>query len=129
MILKLRLQACDDASKRVLPTQVDTEQRMPNQSPWRCRLMCRRSWMLMAPLGQTETHVAEIFCPGRFTVRARRFDLRPCTAMDLRGGYDFNKEADRMRARECPIEEKATLTRWIPTLRSIFTTAELAEGF
>ena len=32
--------------------------------------------MLMAALGQTETHEAEIFCPGRFAVRARRFDLR-----------------------------------------------------
>ena len=27
--------------------------------------------MLMATLGQTETHVAETFCPGRLTVRAR----------------------------------------------------------
>ena len=33
--------------------------------------------MLMTALGQTETHVAEIFGPGQFTVRARRFDLRP----------------------------------------------------
>ena len=41
---------------------------------------------LMTALGQTETHVAEIFGPRRFTVRARRFDLRPCTALDLRTG-------------------------------------------
>ena len=65
--------------------------------------------MLMGALGQTETHVAEIFCPGRFTVRATRFDLRPSTAMDLGAGYDLNKEADRMRARECLIEEKPLL--------------------
>ena len=44
MILKLRLLVCDDASKKVLPTQVDAEQRMSNQSPWRCRLTFRRSW-------------------------------------------------------------------------------------
>ena len=32
--------------------------------------------MLMTALGLTETHVAEIFEPGRFTVRAPRFDSR-----------------------------------------------------
>ena len=48
--------------------------------------------MLMTALCQTETHVAEIFSPGRFTVRARCFDLRSGTAMDLRTGYDFNSD-------------------------------------
>ena len=43
--------------------------------------------------------------PGRFTVRARRFDLRPGTAMDLRTGYDINKEADRLRASACQTNE------------------------
>ena len=65
--------------------------------------------VLVAALGQTETHVAEIFRPGRFTVRARRLDFRPGTAMDLRTGYDFNKEPDRMRARECLFEGKPLL--------------------
>ena len=58
--------------------------------------------MLMTALGQTETHVTEIFpVLGRFS--------RSDTAMDLRTGYDFNKEADRMRAHECLIEEKPLL--------------------
>ena len=65
--------------------------------------------MLMTALGQTETHVAEIFSPGRFTVRARCFDLRSGTAMDLRTGYDFNREADRLRARESQKDEKPLL--------------------
>ena len=34
MILKLKLLACGDASKRVLRLRVDTEQRMSNQSPY-----------------------------------------------------------------------------------------------
>ena len=41
--------------------------------------------MLMTALG--ETHGAEIFGLG-----PRRFDLRSSTALDLRTGYDFNKE-------------------------------------
>ena len=57
--------------------------------------------MLMTALGQTETDVAEISSPGRFTVLwARRFDLRPGTATDLRTGYDFNKEAGRLGVSE-----------------------------
>ena len=54
--------------------------------------------MSMTALGQTETHLADIFGPGWFTVRTRRFDLRLSTAWDLRTGYDFNMEADRLRA-------------------------------
>ena len=65
--------------------------------------------MLMTALGQPETHVAEIFERGRFTVRAPRFDLRPSTALDLRTGYDVNKEADRLRVRECLKKEKPLL--------------------
>ena len=65
--------------------------------------------MLMTALGQTETHVAKIFGPGWFTVRARRFDLRPSAAMGLRTGYDFNMEADRLRARECQTNEMPLL--------------------
>ena len=61
--------------------------------------------MVMNAPGQIETHVAEIFGPGRFTVRARRFDLRPGTALDLCIGYDFNKEADRLRAHACQTNE------------------------
>ena len=57
--------------------------------------------MLLSALGETGAHIAEVFGPGRFTSRARRFDLRPGTAMDLRTGYDFNKESDRARAHDC----------------------------
>ena len=71
---------------------------------------------LMTALGLTETHVAEISGAGRFTVRAHRFDLRPGTAWDLRTGYDFNLEADRLRARECQEEEKRPLL--VGSLRS-----------
>ena len=65
--------------------------------------------MLMTALGQTEKHVDEIVGPGLFTVRVRRFDLRPGTAMDLRTGCDFNKEADRLRSRECQTNEMPLL--------------------
>ena len=83
--------------------------------------------MLMNALGQIETHAAEIFVPGRFTVRARCFDLRPGTAMDLRTGYDFNKVADRLRARECQTNEMPLLLVGSP--RCVLTVAELSEGF
>ena len=42
--------------------------------------------MLMPALGQTETHVAGILGPGRFTVRARRFDLRHCHGSPYHAG-------------------------------------------
>ena len=84
--------------------------------------------MLMTALGQTETHVAEISAPGRFTVGARRFDLRPGTAMDLRTGFDFNKEADRLRSRECQTNEMPLLLGRSPRCAAFFTVAELSEG-
>ena len=83
--------------------------------------------MLMTALGQTETHVAEIFGPGRFTVRARRFDLRPGTAMDLRTGYHFNKEADRLRARECQTNEMPLLLVGSPRCAAFSQLQNLAK--
>ena len=65
--------------------------------------------MLMTALGQSETVVAAIFGPGWFTVRARRFHMRPGTVMDLRAGHDFNKETDRLRAREWQTNEMPLL--------------------
>ena len=47
--------------------------------------------MLMSAPRQNETHVAEIFSPGRFTVRARRLDLWPGT-MDLRTGMTSTRK-------------------------------------
>ena len=64
--------------------------------------------MLMTALGQTETLEAEFLEPGRFTARARRFDLRPGVALVLRTGFFYSKEADRLRAREC-LRKKKTL--------------------
>ena len=65
--------------------------------------------LLMTALGQAETHVAEIFGLGRFSVRARRFDSRPGKASHLRTGYDFNKEADILKAREFQKQEMPLL--------------------
>ena len=85
--------------------------------------------MLMTAVGQTETDVAEIFSLGRFTVRARRFDLRPGTAMDLRAEPDLNKETERLRGRECRTNEMPLLLVGSPTMRSVLTVAELTDGF
>ena len=129
MILRLKLLVCGDALKEVLRLRVDTEQQLLSLCQWRCLLtlpavvdmagdmdikallekQVGELGMLMTALGQTETHVAEISAPGRFTVGARRFDLRPGTAMDLRTGFDFNKEADRLRSRECQTNEMPLL--------------------
>ena len=49
------------------------------------------------------------FLSRNSTARAPRFDLRPGIALDLRTGYDFSKEADRLRACECLREEKPFL--------------------
>ena len=106
MILRLKLLTCDVALKEVLRLRVDTERQLPSLCHWRCLMTFRLSWtwrltwtsrlclrsrcgelgILMTALGQTETHVAEIFSPGRSTVRARRFVLRPGTAIPNDGG-------------------------------------------
>ena len=83
--------------------------------------------MLMTALGQTETRVAEFLEPGRFTVRARRFDLRPDVALDLRTGYFFSKEADRLRARECLRKKENIVTRCIFTWHIIVATADCGK--
>ena len=70
--------------------------------------------ILMIALGQTATHVAEVCGPGRFPVRARRFDLRPDTAWDLEGP-------------RVPEGGEATPARWISTLRSLFAAQNLAR--
>ena len=90
MILRLKLLTCD-AFKEVLrlrldragphesvpmamtidvPTVVDMAAAMDIEALLEKQV--EELGMLMAALGQTETHVAEIFSPGRFTVRARR---------------------------------------------------------
>ena len=65
--------------------------------------------MLMIALRQTETHVAD-FRTG--TVQLCGHDALtygPGTALNLRTGCDFNREADRLRARESQKEEKPLL--------------------
>ena len=57
-------------------------------------------------MGEGVVHVSELFGPGRFTSRASAFDLMPGMAMDLRTGFDFNMEQDRVRARAIIDEEK-----------------------
>ena len=128
MILRLNLLVCGDAPKRVLRLRVDIELLFPMpQLTWTLMFCLGELGILMTALGQTETHVAEIFGPGRFTVRARRFDLRPGTAMDLRTGYDFNKEADRLRARECQTNELPLLLVGSPRCAAFSQLQNLAK--
>ena len=80
--------------------------------------------MLMAASCQTETRAAECLEPERFTVRAPRFDLSPRMALDLRTGYDFSKEAGRLRAPECLRKVKPFLLAAFFTLHIIVAIAD-----
>ena len=64
--------------------------------------------MLMTAVGLTETHVAQVF--GQDDSLCGH-DALTCSsaALDLRTGYNFNREADRLRARECQKDEKLPL--------------------
>ena len=65
--------------------------------------------MNLSAMGEGVVHVSELSGPGRFTSRASAFDLMPGTAMDLRTGFDFNLEQDRVQARVIIEEEKPWL--------------------
>ena len=65
--------------------------------------------MNLSAMGEGMVHVSELFGLGRFTSRASAFDLMPGMAMDLRTGFDFNLEQDRVRARAIIEEEKPWL--------------------
>ena len=65
--------------------------------------------MNLSAMGEGMVHVSELFGPGRFTSRASAFDLMPGMAMDLRTGFDFNLEQDRVQARVIIEEEKPWL--------------------
>ena len=63
----------------------------------------------LSAMGEGVVHVSELFGPGRSTSRASAFDLMPGMAIDLRTGFDFNMEQDRVRARAIIDEEKPWL--------------------
>ena len=63
----------------------------------------------LTALGLDDVHIAEIFCPGRFTAQASLFGLIPGTAMDLRTGWDFNLPENRRRAEQCVKSERPAL--------------------
>ena len=60
-------------------------------------------------LGRHDAHIAEIFCPGRFTAQASLFGLIPGTAMDLRIGWDLNLPENRRRTEQCVKSERPAL--------------------
>ena len=45
---------------------------------------------MLEALGAGTVHVAEIFCPPRFTASAKRFGLLPGMAMDLKNGWNLD---------------------------------------
>ena len=59
---------------------------------------------LLMQLGAFEADITEVFNPGEFCRLAPVFDLRPGVAMDIRTGWDFGEEQQRIRA-EVEIEE------------------------
>ena len=63
----------------------------------------------LSAMGEGVLHVSELSGPGRVTSRASAFDLMQGMAMDLRTGFDFNMEQDRVRARAIIDEEKPWL--------------------
>ena len=75
--------------------------------------------MNLSAMGVGVVHVSELFGPGRFTSRASAFDLMPGMAMDLRTGFDFNMEQDRVRARAIIEEEKPWLIFGSPHVRGL----------
>ncbi len=73
----------------------------------------------LSAMGEGVMHVSELFGPGRFTSRTSTFYLMPGMAMDLRTGFDFNMEQDRVRARAIIEEEKPWLIVGSPMLSLI----------
>ena len=82
---------------------------------------------LMA-LGVCAVDVMEVFCPGRFTSRASAFDLRPGLALDLRTGWNLDRQADVECAWTAWRETKPALLVLSPMCKAFSVLQNLVKG-